>query len=212
MMDKEFLGKYVGVVVKQDHFSLIVKSGEKWFPLIGWGYDVDTAWIPDMMKQLKKAKKYVKKLIMDKKLYISEELWEFVDENLNITLPEEFKEGNYDHDNLDENRIDLELSGIRKGWKFELQDCRILLVRLAVLERTSDILDVRHIWALQEALPEFLENLYDTDKDNLQKLVESDNKIEVKKILDTIYFQTALPAQFCKFANITFEIFRNLFE
>ncbi|GAF72037.1 unnamed protein product [marine sediment metagenome] len=62
---KEFLGECVGVVVKQgplgpDHFwySLLVEDDGNWFPLRG---DLDTAWISDMTKQLKKAKKYVNK-------------------------------------------------------------------------------------------------------------------------------------------------------
>ncbi|GAF72034.1 unnamed protein product [marine sediment metagenome] len=121
-----------------------------------------------------------------KKVFISEDLWEFVDKNLNIVVPEEFKQGNYEHENLDENLMDLQIEGIKKGWKFEYQDYRIMMVKLAVMDRTSDILDVRHIYDLQCSLPQFLEDLYKENKD-IKEYVDSDNEEKTIELLDEIY-------------------------
>lgn len=121
-----------------------------------------------------------------KRVQISEDIWEFVDENLNIVVPDEFKEGNYEHDKLDENLMDLQIEGIKKGWEFEYTDYRTMMVKLTTMKRTSDILDVRHIYDLQCSLPQFLEDLYKENKD-IKECVDSDNEEKTIKLLDEIY-------------------------
>jgi hypothetical protein len=124
------------------------------------------------------------------KYFISDEnIFDYLDANFNIKLPEEFKTGNYNNDNAEKQRIEFQLNGIKKGLFFSENDFKRLCVILSVEKRHGDLADILKIYELQEKLPDLLYDLYYQDE-SFHNMVNSKNHHKVFGYLKDHYNKT----------------------
>jgi len=123
-----------------------------------------------------------------KKVFISQDIFDYLDSEWKIKIPEEFKTGNYNHYQAEVQRCDFKMSGIRKGFKFSKKDFENLSILLSMSERKEDLLELSRIYMLQKDLPNILFELYDRNK-KFKSIVDSNNLESVKKFLDNFYYQ-----------------------
>jgi hypothetical protein len=121
------------------------------------------------------------------KVYVSEEIWDHLDSDWNIKLPEEFKTGNYDHDQAEIQRCDFKISGLRKGYFIGDEDFKKLSTILSMNDRTEDVLEINRIYKVQKNLPNLI-NLYN-ENSSLKEMVDSNNYDGVNDFLNTYYFE-----------------------
>ena len=126
--------------------------------------------------------------MVKRKIWLSEDISDFLGNNLNIVLPEEFLESsNLDHYEAEVTRTSLQYNAIIKGVEFSEEDFEKISVKLTMQRRYDEAIQIGNIWKRQQRLPRLLFDMYYDKRRKFKPLVDTNNIDGIIAYLDNAY-------------------------